>query len=366
MKEILNTLDDIDKKLYYKYIWALNKKTSLKSVMPAMDSHSINTEINFAFAYNYSSLIERLLKYQSKKLSVDEIELFYLEYIKRINALIKDFYIEDDPVKIFSFLYPLYKNGNISTKRKFEDSSENLIDIYYKSLLGANIVTGKGVCRHTSRLFQDILIENGINSQIILIDVPKIESVGIESNKILSRSLSILEILKLISGNEKAAVKFDVNSKSLLHAIVGIEYNGEYYLMDINNNILFCPHKISQYYDKVLPFESSIKQIPESLLGAYEASDDTIITSENCDIGLIRCVIDKELQSDASAKEKYIKLQETKEKLSRIKPIDESIQDKRKQTESLYYSNLDVIDEFYRSNKDFYDEFANKLFQLKK
>lgn len=97
-------------------------------------------------------------KYMTK--DIVEIEALYQEFIDNYNKLNKVFELEN-PVEIFAMFNFLYSKGYLSLNKVFEASQIGVKDI--DPIMGTNIFMGKGVCRHLSSMFVDIL--NGYNIQ---------------------------------------------------------------------------------------------------------------------------------------------------------------------------------------------------------
>lgn len=87
-----------------------------------------------------------------------EIRKMYQEFLTNYNKLNKIFDL-NNPIEIQTmFSYLLYK-GYLSKEKTFEFSGDQARNI--KLLLGTNIFTGKGVCRHISAMSVDILNDAG-------------------------------------------------------------------------------------------------------------------------------------------------------------------------------------------------------------
>ncbi len=97
-------------------------------------------------------------KYMTK--NVVEINVLYQEFIDNYNKLNKVFELKN-PVEIFAMFNFLYSNGYLSQNKSFEAGQIGVKDI--EPIMGTNIFMGKGICRHLSSMFSDIL--NGYNIQ---------------------------------------------------------------------------------------------------------------------------------------------------------------------------------------------------------
>lgn len=98
------------------------------------------------------------IKYITK--DIVEIKKLYQEFIDNYNKLNRIFELEN-PVEIFAMFTFLYSNGYLSQNKSFETGQTGVKDI--EPIMGTNIFMGKGVCRHLSSMFVDIL--NGYNIQ---------------------------------------------------------------------------------------------------------------------------------------------------------------------------------------------------------
>ena len=84
----------------------------------------------------------------------------YYEVIGNIVKLFRDLEI-DNPVVIFGIYSYLLKNGYLSLKRDFA-YKVGVQDCY--PVFGANVIEGRGVCRHISSMLTDIYKEMGFDS----------------------------------------------------------------------------------------------------------------------------------------------------------------------------------------------------------
>lgn len=92
---------------------------------------------------------------------IKQIRELYIDFLNNYNKLNKVFDLSN-PVEIhMMFNYLLYK-GYLSKNKDFQFSSKQARDL--KGLSGAEVITGKAVCRHISGMLTDILNGYGIES----------------------------------------------------------------------------------------------------------------------------------------------------------------------------------------------------------
>lgn len=92
---------------------------------------------------------------------IKQIRELYNYFLNNYNKLNKIFDL-NNPVEIYTmFNYLLYK-GYLSKNKEFQFSGKQARDL--KGLSGAEVITGKAVCRHISGMLTDILNGYGIES----------------------------------------------------------------------------------------------------------------------------------------------------------------------------------------------------------
>lgn len=137
-----------------------------------------------------------------------QLEDLYNEFIENYVEL-NDMFGINNPIQIFELFDLLLHLGLLSNKRIYTYSDNEVLD-YYR-FLGSNILTGNGVCRHTSAMLSDIFVKKGIDSDQLI-------GFQITYNKLaatINEELSYQEIMKI----------FD--------KISNIEYNEETFLDEI-------------------------------------------------------------------------------------------------------------------------------------
>lgn len=117
----------------------------------------------------FALYVYHIFNYEKEYLTKDitEIKKLYQEFINNYTKLNETFEL-DNPIKIYTMFTYLYSNGYLSQSKSFEFSGEGVKDM--TPIMGANVLVGKGVCRHVSTLFADILHNQDIDvSQLICI-----------------------------------------------------------------------------------------------------------------------------------------------------------------------------------------------------
>lgn len=95
---------------------------------------------------------------------IKQIKQLYNEFLNNYNNLNKIFDL-NNPVEIYTMFNYLLSKGYLSKDKVFDFSDEQTRNL--KNLLGVEVITGKGVCRHVSGMLTDILNASGIKSESI-------------------------------------------------------------------------------------------------------------------------------------------------------------------------------------------------------
>lgn len=250
------------------------------------------------------------------------IEEKYKNIIHNISSLFKTVEVSDNPVKSFALYVYLYRNGYLSCNHKF---CYGFSCKDFARLTGADVITGKAVCRGISSMFTDICKENGMDASNVPVKVNPKRFNGLQElcpTDLRSENVnSFEEIFPKISpyiplGN---------------HVTTHLAHNGIKYDFDPTNDIFLTEKNgrlyisdSSKYYishDRIFGF------IP-LLLGQF--SFDI-----RCGLGI------KDTNLPTIGHDEYVRLY--RESLDMIK------------------NNLDLFEKFYNDNKETYLDMASTL-----
>ncbi len=276
---------------------------------------------------------------------VSEISELYNQFIKNYNELNKMLNLTN-PVEINTLFSNLLYDGYLSKDKKFEFSEEQIKDIY--NLSGADIITGKGVCRNISATLTDILNDYGIKSSQLSVfyddSLEDIEAIKNELNRFLDEILCndnqklIKELLKkIINKNHNTGLISDI--VSLKKGVEKIFGNHEITYSINNDKIYFLD-----------PTHSTVYRLSKENRKILLENDEKVLITFQIKTNHSKCVlnVNKELFS------KYKRI--TKEKEEKL----------IKETNIIYKDNKDIFDKFYSDNNELYGEISNKLLSIKK
>lgn len=287
---------------------------------------------------------------------IKQISVLYNEFIINYNKLNKMFDL-NDPIQIHTmFNYLLYK-GYLSIDKNFEFTDKEARDI--NGLFGANVITGKAVCRHISAMLTDILNDYGIESSqlgvysmdysinINILEQPKytkeelvkwvqthitdeqtysvvmkfIEELVDKRNKNIELSTEIIEdknILKRIIGN---------------HVITFSVKDGKSYYLDPTQTRVYRMRE----NDKNVLYDDEYSKVPIKTL-------PSIILNDSKDYLRMRERLSQQYPSVTKEEEKQI--------------IEQTIMKCN--------SNMDIFEQFYTENGELYTDISSKILKIKK
>lgn len=284
---------------------------------------------------------------------IKQIKEIYQEFIKKYNKLNKIFDL-NDPVQIHTMFNYLVSKGYLSFDKNYSFSGNQARD--YKSILGANILTGKGVCRHTASMLTDILNDYnieagslGVCSQEVSVNIKFIDEQKytkeelikwLHSHTLNDKSLNLLkEIIEYLDKNDKLNIELQYiikEEKNYLKKLIG------------NHAITYAYKDGKSYYldptlDRIYRKEGNV--LSDSELSVYPKILSSLFYLDNYNI--------------------YANMNK------RIKENNPSIsleEQEKMKNETLYLcrNNTDVFEDFYNDNKDLYEETTSKILTLKK
>lgn len=315
-------------------------------------SHSYVDASFLSYALSVFGYYEVLSLYSNnnKECTIDGKEVYelYREFIKRYSKLNKKLGL-NNPIEIFTLFNHLYTNGYLSKDKKFKyDLDAKTYNV--GALLGANVITGKSVCRHISGILSDIMVESDIDS--INLSVYSSDYFVIYVPYYSNRQKEIFKWAKenvldtnfwgktaaRINHREPKPILMELNDpKNIIckvsgnHAITYASKDGINYYLDPTSNTIFrmCPidHKL---------YSSS------EVLSIKSAGAKLIVSDKTSYKGLL------------------YRAKEYTDSISLIK--EKHLINKTKQT---IENNQDMFEEFYNDNKELYGEIKCKLLRLK-
>lgn len=283
---------------------------------------------------------------------IEEIKTLYQDFIKNYNKLNSTFEL-DNPIEIYTMFNYLYKNGYLSQNKTFTFSDKNVIDI--TPIMGTNIFSGKGVCRHISVMLIDILNNYDINANYLtcLLNTPTLQTkIVTKENFSLEKNIDTLNIIKKISPEEyntlydciiclpnyekyinisivpqkTKGINGILERKTGNHAICLAQKDGINYFLDPTNEDIYRLNGKVLYDKYGLPLEIKKAKVSNKEL-RYKTIED--IYNEN-----------------SISNEEVTKLIST--------------------TQNICKTNIDIFETFYNENKEIYEEVTNKLKKIKR
>jgi len=275
---------------------------------------------------------------------IKNIENMYNNLINKYTVLNNKFELKN-PVEIYSmYNYMLYK-GYLSKDGEFNFGTNDIKDI--RSLLGVNVITGKGVCRHIASMLNDVYIKLGLDAYTCTSYTNEIDTLNFllrEMINSLEKQLKLStneeekkEIIELI--NETKKYKNSLNSKldflkkkSANHLINLVSYNDIGYVLDPTN----------QYIYKKDP---RITNLNKDILKSYLVSDEQKVIKITKDRG------------NYKGKRKILLLPNSDTETDKIMI---------EQTKMICLDNIDMLEQFKKENSELYNEINNELVKVKK
>lgn len=301
----------------------------------------------------YLSLVLSNAKLHTNDIS--EIRKLYQQFIQNYNKMNKDFEL-NNPVQIYTMFNYLLYGDYLSKDKEFQFSGEEARDI--TAIYGTNIMIGKGVCRHISSMFRDILNNYGIeaynlgcycrtyNVNVKMIEMQKFsyeeQKEWVKKHIIDERTNCFLIVLIEEMEKQKKYAEFSYEQeedknpiKKMVgnHVICYSRYNGKDYYLD--------------------PTQTRI----------YRLNSDS------------NTLFDNEEDSDMKIRQtSSILANSTKEYMEMRKMLANptssiSIEEEQKLvlgTKKLCEQSIDIFEQFYNDNSEIYDEIANRLVKIKK
>ena len=312
-------------------------KTGLALIPPALLTTFNPLLSTILFSSSAISLIS------SKYISDKEIENYSKEVLQikkiyektirdyaKINKMLK----LTEPVEIHELFLHMLKNGYLSQNKTFE---KNNICSPIKTILGAYILSGKGVCRHISCLEKDIMEQSNIESTVLTLYQKPIKDS--KSEEILEQQILEMIKRKYMTDEEIKKAKTNIindynedyemieqsNKTNGNHAIVIATKNGKISLLDGMQERIYKKSKINP------------------MILVDDEKDNKICFGKTVFFGT---------KKDYYKQKKQIQLQE---------PTKEEDEKLIKQTKQLIQKNNDIFEHFYNEHEELYKEVTYKI-----
>lgn len=245
----------------------------------------------------------------------------YKQFLKRYKVLNDELSFKE-PISIYALFVYMYKNGFLSKDKSIE------FKVFYKkyldmiNLYGANIFSGKGVCRHIGSMLTDILRESDIESYNY------------------SNLCSVPVLYALVQKYYKDVYSYQGK----------LDYVMNHYLVRfLKVNYIYAPHLISyaSYDGKNYFLDPTQKRILDSF--------DLGITDDK---GVMLPIFKGNGRYDLLEDRK--RMCDLINKNNNILP-NEEVQDILNESELKILTHKDMYEDFYNENKAFYEDMSLRL-----
>ena len=284
---------------------------------------------------------------------INEIHSLYKEFIKNYNVLNQVFDLQD-PIQIYAMYNYLVHKGYLSENKQFVFSSTHSRD--FATIMGANVMTGRGVCRHLAAMFTDILNDYNIKAGTlgvyvtnITVNIKRLDEPKYTKEELISwlythpMDESIREMLMNVV-NDLAAR----NILNLEFEIQTTEKDEKIYEKIYGNHAVTFAYKDGKSY-YLDPTQDCIYRLDN---GVLSDSKITIFPKK-----IASLILNNHLQ--------YTNMK--KLRTGNYSAIGLEEQEKmQSETLNICKNNMDVFDQFYQNNEELYKETTNKIHALKK
>ncbi len=249
----------------------------------------------------------------------------YYEFLNNYKKLIETLEIKN-LLEMQTFYENSYYNGYLSKNKKFEfDYNKGDFEILHQ--MGANVLIGRGVCRHVANLFSDLLNVSGITSVPLAVKTDVIDqslmiAKSLEENYNFEKFLNN-KVFESVTYNQN-----NINSDWADHMIVGAVVDDKRVVLDPTSNDIYYKLKdniyLSNNYYGVLIDEKLSKKISKKKLNDFSK--------------ILECTNELLYDKELSIKEGCFK----------------------------FVSNLDMLEKFYKENKEIYEDVSDRMQRLRK
>lgn len=295
-------------------------------------------------------------KSQADKLDMtkDILELYQI-FLEEYHKLNKTFELKD-PVELYKLFIYMLRKGYFSKDKQFEFSSQNARDI--DCIMGANIMTGKGICRHITGMLADVYETEGIESHKVCVYHRDYKVLACEDPEHAWSKEQIDEwiderfpdqdnkrivkdyIDNLLNQGKRITLElFPIESRSIserIHGnhVINVARQGDIvYYIDPTNEKVYQRSQTRKY-----SFTENELEIPmkKGLTKSYNESKDAVRK--------IYELLDQNLQT--------VSPEEAQEKIRRV--------------EKLIKANPDLLEGFYEDHKELYGDISDKVLKITK
>lgn len=256
--------------------------------------------------------VENLFSYE-KLANFDEVKEFkqlYDKVLENFNNLKEDFGFNNN-IELCTFINYCVYNDYLSYRKNYTFTNKYTTDI--NSISGANIMAGRGVCRHIASFYKDILTLNGVENCIMGVIVPD--------------EISLKNVIK-------GTIDFDsLEFKKLIGTLVGNHAAN----MLLDGDLVYC--------------------LDPTQLRMYAPTDKKkiFVDTEGEEIKLVKSAF-KKLSSDGL--ENYKKIIEFDS--AQLTLFDEQ----KENVINICSDNKDMLEKFYKDNKELYDEIRHGIYKF--
>lgn len=301
----------------------------------------------------YFALILSKGKLYTKDMS--EIRTLYQQFIQNYNKMNKDFEL-NNPIQIYTMFNYLLYEGYLSKGKEFQFSGEEARDI--NPISGTNIIMGKGVCRHISSMFKDILNDYGIEAY----------NLGCYC-RTYNVNINITEQPKYSYNELKEWVKkhiIDERTNCFLNAFIEeLEKQEKYaefsYKQEEDKNPI--PKMVGNHAICFSRFNGQDYYLDPTQTRIYRLNPDSNTLFDNEEDSDMKIKLASSILSNNS--KEYIKMKKMLLNSNPSIPIEEE-QELVLRTKKLCEQNIDIFEQFYNDNSEIYDEISNRLVKIKK
>jgi hypothetical protein len=283
---------------------------------------------------------------------VVQIRELYGEFIKNYNKLNKLFDL-NDPIQIHVMFNFLLKNGFLSCDKKYDFSGDGVKDL--NEISGANIICGRGVCRHVAAMFSDILNDYGIFSGVLGV---YLRNCSFKVNYLDLKKYTKEELCDWVHTyiNDKGYSEVLMNMIDVLVDIKGeniefdIKYEDEknFLLRVLGNHAITYAFKDEKSYF-LDPTQNRIYRMYDS--------------NKLCDVNgeaLIKFMllnVHNSLKCSLDVRKKVLEHYPSILKQDEVKMILDTLK--------ICRSNIDIFESFYKDNCELYSDVSNKMLKIR-
>lgn len=282
---------------------------------------------------SFMVLIPWLYMQDVKTKDVKEVRELYDIFINNYSELNRVFELSD-PLEIHDLFNKMVYGGFLSKDMTFTPTAENSREI--RTLKGANICRGLGVCRHLSDILSDILNKTGIESETL-------------AGKCDSIPMTLMFEAALYELVEEYRCSLEENSESFNKLLDNLSKESNFFPEYFIKNIPL-PRGRSNHQITVAQKDNHVYYLDPMNKNVYHSIDE----SKNLILGggLVMRLKGTKFKLD-----KYKNLLPTSKK-------DEMAA--HANVEKIFTDNYDVFAKFYNDNKDIYEEIDAKMMKMSK